>query len=115
MNDAPETVTTDSTPGEEQFEQTASEALDRYQDYLYGRGQYYGPAMDGSLRGAVRAALASGRLSPMTLYGQFGEPDFDREVPDADGLREAIEECSANERREMWERVGDSATFHTER
>lgn len=98
MNNAPEPLTTDSSPGEPQFEKMVTDGLEQYQDYLYGRGQYYGPAMDGSLRAAIRAALASGRLTPMTLYTQLGKPD-------PTDLRAAIEDCPAEQQQKLKKRV----------
>lgn len=102
MNDTPDVFTTDSAPGEDEFEQMVSKAANQYQDYLYGEERYYGPAMDGSLRAAIRAALASGRLVPTTLYAQFGKPD-------AAHLREAVEDCPAEQQRKLKKRVQEAS------
>lgn len=110
MNDTLDVFTTDSAPGEEEFEQMTSEAFEQYKDYLFGSGQYCGSAMIGSLQYGIRVALASGRLSPTTLYGQFEEPALDREIPTADDLRAAVDGCSVDQRQEMLEKaqeVGD--------
>lgn len=101
----PDIFTTDSELGDDQFEETVDDCIEQYKDYLYGRGQHYGPAMDGALRNAIRAVLANGRVTPTTVYGQFGEAYFEQETPDTDDLREAIEDCTADQQREMWERA----------
>lgn len=98
MSEMPELVTTDSEPGEEQFEEMVTDCVEKYQNILFDDDHYYGPAMDASLRYAIRTALADEGLSPSSLYAQFGKPD-------ADDLREAIEDCPAEERREMWEKA----------
>lgn len=100
MNDVPETFTTDSAPGEEQFEMTAEKAVEQYRDRLY-EGYWYGPLTDGMLRQAVRASLAdSGAVSLRKIYEHFAEPPIEIKSIDEE-LRELIDDAD----RDDWERA----------
>ena len=94
-NDARE-LTTDSTPGDEPFAGKVDEATEYYRRMLYGDEHYYGPALDVTLRDAVRQSLAEdGSMSIERLCQQLDgshPSDFDTSV--TEGLRDLIWEAS---------------------
>lgn len=86
--------TAESTPGGEPFEGKVDEATDYYRKMLYGDEHYYGPALDATLREAIRRSLvADDSVSIEKLCEQLDGPhpsEFETTV--AEGLRDLIEE-----------------------
>jgi hypothetical protein len=57
MNSELQTFTTDCSPGEQGFEQTASDATTHIAELLSSESEYWGPRMHAIVRTGVRATL----------------------------------------------------------
>lgn len=78
MNNELQTFTTDSSPGEQEFEQTASDATAHIVELLSAESGYWGPRMHITVRTGVRDALrenGSATAEDVERVIENGEPN----------------------------------------
>lgn len=77
MNDELQTFTTDSSPGEQNFERTARDATSHLAGVLQSDSDYYGPQMNRVLQMAVRAILrAEGEVTRKRVERAISSEEF---------------------------------------
>ena len=94
MSDELQTFTTDSAPGEQNFERTARDATSHLAGMLQADSEYYGPKMDAVLRIGVRSVLrAEGEVTRKRVERTLSSEEFAEkyDAADRDRVLEALD------------------------
>jgi hypothetical protein len=94
MSDKLQTFTTDSAPGEQDFERIARDATSHLAGVLQSDSEYYGPKMNAMLRIGVRTALrAEGEVTRKRVERAISSEEFAEkyDAADRDRVLEALD------------------------